>query len=107
MRATAQPCNDPERLLVDLGQSVGSAWAGSDGCAAMGGSVACAREERSCRAADGMSEVSQPAPASRLRPAGCFRCADLVAGSGIDFRDRGTHSLKGVPGVWELDAVKS
>ena len=27
---------------------------------------------------------------------------DLVAGSGIDFRDRGEHDLKGVPGTWRL-----
>ena len=31
---------------------------------------------------------------------------DLVAGSGIHFEDRGTHSLKGVPGEWRLWAVK-
>ncbi len=31
---------------------------------------------------------------------------DLVAGSGIDFEDRGRHTLKGVPGEWELLAVK-
>jgi class 3 adenylate cyclase len=30
---------------------------------------------------------------------------DLVAGSGIEFVDRGTHSLKGVPGEWQLYAV--
>jgi class 3 adenylate cyclase len=30
---------------------------------------------------------------------------DLVAGSGIDFEDRGTHELKGVPGSWNLFAV--
>jgi class 3 adenylate cyclase len=27
---------------------------------------------------------------------------DLVAGSGIDFEDRGEHELKGVPGSWRL-----
>ncbi|MFY9588415.1 MAG: adenylate/guanylate cyclase domain-containing protein [Actinomycetota bacterium] len=27
---------------------------------------------------------------------------DLVAGSGIDFEDRGAHELKGVPGEWRL-----
>jgi class 3 adenylate cyclase len=32
---------------------------------------------------------------------------DLVAGSGIEFEDRGEHELKGVPGVWRLFAVKS
>jgi class 3 adenylate cyclase len=31
---------------------------------------------------------------------------DLVAGSGIEFHDRGTHPLKGVPGEWQLYAVK-
>jgi pimeloyl-ACP methyl ester carboxylesterase len=31
---------------------------------------------------------------------------DLVAGSGIVFEDRGSHSLKGVPGEWGLYAVR-
>jgi class 3 adenylate cyclase len=31
---------------------------------------------------------------------------DLVAGSGINFADRGTAELKGVPGAWQLYAVK-
>jgi len=30
---------------------------------------------------------------------------DLVVGSGIDLRDRGAHTLKGVPGDWHLYAV--
>jgi class 3 adenylate cyclase len=30
---------------------------------------------------------------------------DLVAGSGIEFSDRGAHELKGVPGEWRLYAV--
>jgi class 3 adenylate cyclase len=30
---------------------------------------------------------------------------DLVAGSGFDFTDRGTHELKGVPGDWPLYSV--
>jgi class 3 adenylate cyclase len=30
---------------------------------------------------------------------------DLVAGSGIDFSDRGHAQLKGVPGDWDLFAV--
>ena len=32
---------------------------------------------------------------------------DLVAGSGIEFDDRGEHELKGVRGAWELYAVKT
>jgi class 3 adenylate cyclase/pimeloyl-ACP methyl ester carboxylesterase len=31
--------------------------------------------------------------------------ADLVAGSGLEFEDRGEHELKGVPGRWRLFAV--
>jgi pimeloyl-ACP methyl ester carboxylesterase len=30
---------------------------------------------------------------------------DLVAGSGLQFEDRGSHELKGVPGEWHLYAV--
>ena len=30
---------------------------------------------------------------------------DLVAGSGIEFADHGTHMLKGVPGEWHLFRV--
>jgi class 3 adenylate cyclase len=32
---------------------------------------------------------------------------DLVAGSGIEFTDRGDHELKGVPGRWQLYAVST
>ena len=32
---------------------------------------------------------------------------DLVAGSGIEFEERGEHELKGVPGSWRLYAVKA
>jgi class 3 adenylate cyclase len=31
---------------------------------------------------------------------------DLVAGSGIEFDDRGEHELKGVPETWRLFAVR-
>jgi class 3 adenylate cyclase len=31
---------------------------------------------------------------------------DLVAGSGIEFEERGTHELKGVPGAWALYAAR-
>ncbi len=30
---------------------------------------------------------------------------DLVAGSGLEFDERGAHELKGVPGEWRLYAV--
>jgi|SRR5688572_13313754 pimeloyl-ACP methyl ester carboxylesterase len=32
---------------------------------------------------------------------------DLVVGSGIEFEDRGTHTLKGVPGEWRLYASQT
>jgi class 3 adenylate cyclase len=32
---------------------------------------------------------------------------DLVIGSGLEFEDRGTHQLKGVPGEWRPFAVAS
>lgn len=32
---------------------------------------------------------------------------DLTAGSGLRFRDRGTHTLKGVPDQWQVFAVES
>ena len=31
---------------------------------------------------------------------------DLVAGSGLRFRERGAHQLKGVPGAWDLFSVE-
>jgi hypothetical protein len=31
---------------------------------------------------------------------------DLVAGSELEFEDRGVHELKGVPGEWGLYAVR-
>jgi class 3 adenylate cyclase len=32
---------------------------------------------------------------------------DLVVGSGLQFEDRGTHTLKGIPDEWRLFAVVS
>lgn len=32
---------------------------------------------------------------------------DLVAGSGLKFRERGMHGLKGVPGAWQLYSVET
>jgi class 3 adenylate cyclase len=31
---------------------------------------------------------------------------DLVAGSGLEFDDRGEHALKGIPGEWRLYALR-
>jgi hypothetical protein len=32
---------------------------------------------------------------------------ELVIGSGLEFEDRGDHTLKGVPGEWHISAVAS
>jgi hypothetical protein len=32
---------------------------------------------------------------------------DLVAGSGLEFEERGEHELRGVPGTWAIYVVVS
>jgi class 3 adenylate cyclase len=49
------------------------------------------------------ARVSALAGASEVLVSSTVR--DLVAGSGIEFEDRGDHQLKGVPGNWRLYAV--
>jgi class 3 adenylate cyclase len=44
-----------------------------------------------------LAEASQILVSSKVK--------DLVAGSGITFEDRGTHTLKGVPDAWQLYSV--
>ena len=46
----------------------------------------------------GLAEASEVLVSSTVK--------DLVAGSGIDFQSRGTHTLKGIPGEWHLFAVR-
>ena len=50
----------------------------------------------------GARVVAQAAPGEVLVSSAV---RDLVVGSGIEFADRGTHELKGVPGEWQLLAV--
>ena len=47
-----------------------------------------------------VSSVAQPGEVLVTRTV-----VDLVAGSGIDFHDRGEHELKGIPAPWRLFAV--
>jgi class 3 adenylate cyclase/alpha-beta hydrolase superfamily lysophospholipase len=49
------------------------------------------------------ARVSALAGAGEVLVSGTVR--DLVVGSGIEFDDRGTHPLKGVPGEWRVFAV--
>jgi class 3 adenylate cyclase len=51
------------------------------------------------------ARVSGVAGAGEVLVSGTVK--DLVAGSGIEFEDRGAHELKGVPGQWRLYAVAS
>jgi hypothetical protein len=48
--------------------------------------------------------LASPRSPARVRPVS-RTVKDLVAGSGIDFVDRGEHHLKGVPGDWQLYAI--
>jgi len=50
------------------------------------------------------ARVSAKAGASEILVSSTVK--DLVVGSGLDFDDRGTHDLKGVPGSWHLFAVR-
>jgi class 3 adenylate cyclase len=50
------------------------------------------------------ARIEQQARASEVLVSSTVK--DLVAGSGIAFDDRGEHELKGVPGSWQLYAVK-
>ena len=50
------------------------------------------------------ARVAATASAGEILVSGTVK--DLVAGSGIEFEDRGEHALKGVPGDWRLYAVK-
>jgi pimeloyl-ACP methyl ester carboxylesterase len=49
------------------------------------------------------ARVAAAAAADEVMVSGTVK--DLVAGSGLQFLDRGTHTLKGVPGEWRLFAV--
>jgi class 3 adenylate cyclase len=51
------------------------------------------------------ARVSAQAEANDVLVSSTLR--DLVIGSGLEFDDRGTHQLKGVPGEWRLFAVAS
>ncbi len=49
------------------------------------------------------ARVAAEAGPSEVLVSGTVR--DLVAGSGLEFVERGTRELKGVPGEWRLYAV--
>jgi pimeloyl-ACP methyl ester carboxylesterase/class 3 adenylate cyclase len=66
-----------------------------------------------CEVADGKvsgiavhtgARVAASAPGGEVVVSGTVK--DLVAGSGIEFQDRGLHELKGIPGEWRLFTVE-
>ncbi len=50
------------------------------------------------------ARVSAVAGASEILVSSTVK--DLVVGSGLEFEDRGAHELKGVPGTWQLFALR-
>jgi class 3 adenylate cyclase len=50
------------------------------------------------------SRVASYAQAGEVLVSGTVK--DLVAGSGLAFEGRGSHKLKGIPGVWQLYSVQ-
>ena len=51
-----------------------------------------------------VARISALADAHEILVSGTVK--DLVVGSGIEFTDRGTEALEGVPGTWSTYAVK-
>jgi class 3 adenylate cyclase len=49
------------------------------------------------------ARVMALAPVGRVLVSGTVK--DLVVGSAIEFADRGSHSLRGIPGEWRLFEV--
>ena len=50
------------------------------------------------------ARVASSAEAGEVRVSSTVK--DLVAGSGLEFEERGAHELKGIPGQWQLFAVR-
>jgi class 3 adenylate cyclase len=50
------------------------------------------------------ARVAERAGESEVLVSGTVK--DLVAGSGLEFEDRGAAELKGIPGEWRLFAVR-
>src|SRR6266576_1063647 len=82
------------RSSAKSGSSGGAASRSSRNCAALTEPDPRGRDHRDGRPGPGEVVVSSTVK-------------DLVAGSGIAFRDRGAAELKGVPGEWRLFAVES
>jgi class 3 adenylate cyclase len=83
-----------------------------DGLRELGLSIRAGLHTGECEMADGKvtgiavhtgARVAAQASAAEVLVSNTVK--DLVAGSGIEFMDRGVHKLKGIPGEWRLFAV--
>lgn len=86
----------------------------SDGVRSLGLEVRVGLHTGECERVDGKigglavnigARVAAAAQAGEVVVSGTVK--DLVAGSGIEFEERGEHVLKGVPGRWSLFAVRA
>jgi class 3 adenylate cyclase len=96
------------------GRAIECARAIRDGVRALGLEIRAGLHTGECERVDGKLggiAVSTGARIAALAEAGevfvSSTTKDLVAGSGIEFDERGEHELKGVPGEWRLYAVSS
>ena len=82
-------------------------WAALQRTASLPATAAFPRRRATSRNEPGADPKGPPHFACRLRPDSLGGAdADLEAGPGISFEDRGTHELHGVPGEWHLDAAR-
>jgi class 3 adenylate cyclase len=93
-------------------RAIRCACAITDGVRQLGLSVRAGLHTGECEVADGKvagiavhtgARVAAQAGAGEVLVSNTVR--DLVAGSGIEFTDRGVRELKGIPGEWRLFAV--
>jgi len=94
-------------------RAIRCACAITDGVRDLGLSVRAGLHTGECEVADGKiagiavhtgARVAALAGAGEVLVSNTVR--DLVAGSGIQFTERGAHALKGIPGEWRLFAVQ-
>ena len=93
-------------------RAIRCACAIADGMRELGLSIRAGLHTGECEVADGKvagiavhtgARVAAQADADEVLVSNTVK--DLVAGSGIEFMDRGVHELKGIPGEWRLFAV--
>jgi class 3 adenylate cyclase len=94
------------------GRAIACAWAIRESVSTLGLEIRVGLHTGECERLDGkLGGIAVPTGARVAAAAGpgevlvSSTVRDLVAGSGIEFEDRGVHELKGVPGTWRLYAA--